>query len=437
MKHLARLLGILSAAFGALALRPVNSYQGFMVKSTATAQTPALTLLGILSAALGVRQRSPLAILTGALGAAIGATYIRRGVAPHDGFERAFGPDWKHRISPDAEERMLRRRLTWRLPRVPEPRWTRDVPFATIPGTGRQLLADIWEPADGVAPTGTAIIYLYGGSWHFFDKDVLTRPFFRQLVAQGHVVMDAAHRSCPETDVIGMVGDVHRAVAWIKANAGRYGVDPGRVVVMGGSSGAHIALLAAYAPGHPRLVPEELRGVDTSVMAVVSYYGIPDMHSAFARWQAQAAAAPQPPLPVERPEPGTVANAINTLVMGRPLTAAQSPPAPPVGQLAKNILGGRPEDVPEMYDLASPIRHVSASCPPTLMFQGTHDAVVPLDAARKLAHALDAAGVPVVYVEFPWTEHAFDLMYPPLANPAARAALYDVERFLACVACGR
>jgi acetyl esterase/lipase len=80
---------------------------------------------------------------------------------------------------------------------------------------------------------------------------------------------------------------------------------------------------------------------------------------------------------------------------------------------------------------------VSASCPPTLMFQGTHDAVVPLDAARKLAHALDAAGVPVVYVEFPWTEHAFDLMYPPLANPAARAALYDVERFLACVACGR
>ena len=37
-------------------------------------------------------------------------------------------------------------------------------------------------------------------------------------------------------------------------------------------------------------------------------------------------------------------------------------------------------------------------------------------------------------VELPWTEHAFDLMYPPLANPAAKAALYDVERFLACVA---
>jgi acetyl esterase/lipase len=71
------------------------------------------------------------------------------------------------------------------------------------------------------------------------------------------------------------------------------------------------------------------------------------------------------------------------------------------------------------------------------MFQGTHDVVVPLDAARGLRRALEAAGVPVVYVEFPWTEHAFDLMYPPLANPAARAALYDLERFLACVACDR
>jgi hypothetical protein len=39
-----------------------------------------------------------------------------------------------------------------------------------------------------------------------------------------------------------------------------------------------------------------------------------------------------------------------------------------------------------------------------------------------------------VYVEYPWTEHAFDLMYPPLANPAAKAALYDLERFLVAVA---
>jgi acetyl esterase/lipase len=332
---------------------------------------------------------------------------------------------------------MLGRRLSWRLPKVPQPRWTRDVPFWTIPGTERQLLADTWQPPTGVEPTGTAIVYLYGGSWHFFDKDVLTRPLFRQLAGQGHVVMDVAHRSCPEVDVTGMVGDVHRAVAWIKANAARYGVDPERVVLMGGSSGAHIALLAAYAPEEPRLIPGELQGVDTSVMAVVSYYGIPEMSSAYERWIDQEAAAPaRSQTSTARREPGTVASFLTTRFMGRALTAAQSPPAPPVRQLMHNLLGGLPDEVPQMADLASPIQQVTASSPPTLIFQGTHDAVVPLEAARRLHHVLEAAGVPVVYVELPWTEHAFDLMYPPLVNPAARAALYDVERFLACVASG-
>lgn len=437
MKNLAKFLGVLSAVFGAIVLRPVNSYQAFMLKSTATAQTPGLVLLGSLAAILGVKHRSPLGVITGTLGAGIGVTYIRRTVAPHDRFARAFGRDWQRRIQPEAERRMLRRRLTWRLPRVPEPRLTRDVPFCTITGTNRRLLADIWQPPAGVEPSGTAIVYLYGGSWHFFDKDVLTRPLFRQLAAQGHVVMDAAHRSCPETDVTGMVGDVHRAVAWIKANAAQYGIDSGRVVVMGGSSGAHIALLAAYAPDEPRLTPEDLRKVDTSVMAAVSYYGIPEMSSAYRRWLAQEEASPPPPTPRQRSEPGKLANAMYTLMMGRPLTAEQSPPAPPVRQLMRNLLGGLPDEVPEMYDLASPVHHVRASCPPTLMFQGTHDAVVPLQAARELYRALDTAGVPVVYIEFPWTEHAFDVMYPPMANPAARAALYDLERFLACVAADR
>jgi acetyl esterase/lipase len=253
MKTVARLLGLLSAIIAVLVIRPANSYPGFMVKSTATAQTPAVAVLGAVAAVLGIRHRSPFAVASGAAGAVVSATYIRRATAAHDELERAFGADWSDRIPSEAERRMLPRRLTCRLPAVPDPVWTRDVPFATIPGTDRRLLADIWEPAAGVERTGTAIVYLYGGSWHFFDKDVLTRPFFRQLAAQGHVVMDAGHRSCPETDAAGMVGDVHRAVAWIKANADCCGVDPARVVVMGGSSGAHIALLAACAPDEPRL----------------------------------------------------------------------------------------------------------------------------------------------------------------------------------------
>jgi acetyl esterase/lipase len=431
MKRVTALLGALSAVSSAVVIRPVNSYRGFMVKSTATAQTPALTLLGGITAVLGAKYRSRFATVTGLLAATVGTYYIARVTAGHDGFERAFGTDWRDAIPLDVERRMLQRRRSLRLPRVPEPRCERDVPFWTVPATDRQLIADIWEPAAGVERTGTVIVYLYGGSWHFFDKDVLTRRLFRQLTAQGHVVIDAAHRSCPETDVIGMVGDVHRAVAWVKANAPRFGIDPERVVVMGGSSGAHIALLAAYAPNDPELVPAELRGADTSVMAVVSWYGIPEMASAVRRWRDQTKGTSSSQV-WDRKEPSRAADLVNRLIMGRPLTAAQSPPAPPVPQLVRNLLGTEDENSP-MFDLASPIHHVHPACPPTLMFQGTHDAVVPLEAARRLHQSLEAAGVPVVYVEYLWTEHAFDLMYPPLANPAAKAALHDLERFLACV----
>lgn len=436
-RRVAAVLGVLSVGLSALVVRPVNSYRGFVLKSTATAQTPALTILGALTAALGAFRRSRFAMVTGLLGACVGTYYIARVTTSHDGFERAFGPYREQRIRPDTERRTLQRRRSMRLRRVPAPRWARDVPFWRIPGTDRQLVADIWEPAAGVERTGTAVVYLYGGSWHFFDKDVLTRPLFRQLTGQGHVVMDAAHRSCPETDVFGMVRDVHRAIAWIKANADRYGIDPDRVVVMGGSSGAHIALLAAYAPHEPSLLPEELHGEDTSVMAVVSWYGIPEMASAVERWLGQEAATSSRQV-WDRKEPGRVANLLNILMMRRPLTAEQSPPAPPVRQLVRNLLGVDPDEAAEaMYDLASPIHHVDAACPPTLMFQGTHDAVVPLEAARRLHRSLEAAGVPVVYVEYIWTEHAFDLMYPPLANPAAKAALYDLEHFLASVATTR
>ncbi len=52
-----------------------------------------------------------------------------------------------------------------------------------------------------------------------------------------------------------MVGDVKRSIAWMKSNAGRYG-PAGRsgagltkVVLAGGSSGGHLALLATYTPG--------------------------------------------------------------------------------------------------------------------------------------------------------------------------------------------
>lgn len=93
MKNLARLLGILCGAVAVVVMRPVNSYQGFMIKATATAQSPALAVLAALTAVIGVIHRSLLVTLSGVFGAVVGIRYIRQVTAAHQGFERAFGAD--------------------------------------------------------------------------------------------------------------------------------------------------------------------------------------------------------------------------------------------------------------------------------------------------------------------------------------------------------
>ncbi|KUO40343.1 MAG: hypothetical protein AVW05_01195 [Hadesarchaea archaeon DG-33] len=95
-----------------------------------------------------------------------------------------------------------------------------------------------------------------------------------------------------------------------------------------------------------------------------------------------------------------------------------------------NFLGGQPDEVSEIYDLASPATHVSPKSPPTLLFHGGHDSWVPVEATRVLYHKLVDAGVPVVYVEFPQTDHVFELILSKF-SPPAQAALYDLDRFLA------
>jgi dipeptidyl aminopeptidase/acylaminoacyl peptidase len=94
------------------------------------------------------------------------------------------------------------------------------------------------------------------------------------------------------------------------------------------------------------------------------------------------------------------------------------------------LLGGHPQDVPDMYELASPVTHVHPGCPPTLLIQGKQDFITPVDATRALYTKLVGSGVPAINVVFPWTDHGFDMLFS-YVSPPIQSALYDVDRFLA------
>jgi hypothetical protein len=277
-------LALISALVGLLLFYRIRSQSGralFVSKVTASAVTPFAALMGAVGAGLGLVLRKPLALLAGLFGAWASKRYITQVTAPHDQFTEAFGPVWQGQVPVNLWQGFLWSRWQWTLLPRREPDLEQDVTFWVLPETGRQLLCDVWYPPTAVPRSGVGVIYLHGSGWQLLDKDVGTRAFFRHLAAQGHVVVDAAYRLAPETDFYGMVGDVKRAVAWMKVNAERLGIDPQRIVLVGGSAGGHLAMLAAYTPGHAELTPEDVRNVDTTVRGVVSFYGPSDMKALF------------------------------------------------------------------------------------------------------------------------------------------------------------
>ncbi len=446
-RFIAGLVGFLSALVGGLLYYRIRSRAGTAVwtpKMTASAVSPFSAVAGLLAAVLGGLLRAPLTVAAGLFGWAISTRYVQSVTAPHDGFRRAFGDGWQGKMSPDCYERKLDRRWSWRLPQAQEPCLEQDVPFWTIPGTSRQLLADIWQPPQGVKPSGAGYVYLHGSGWFVLDKDVGTRTFFRHLAAQGHTVMDVSYRMYPETDMPGMVADAKRAVAWLRQNAARYNVDPQKIVLGGGSAGAHLALMAAYTPGSPQLTPEDLQGVDTSVRGVAVFYAPIDMRAQVKYGEEVF----ENPITHKEDQPGMLELALRK-VLAPPLTLLSRTVSPELyrwyqensakiaglnqAEVFVDLMGGGPQDLSEKYDLYSPLAHAGPTSPPTLLLQGEDDYFVPYTATLDLQRKLAQNGIPAVAVLYPHTDHAFDMVLPEV-SPVAQSAIYEVDCFLALMA---
>jgi acetyl esterase/lipase len=423
MKYALRLWTLLTAWLAVLANVRLPNGRFFWLfavcKVLAGPLSPFLVAAGTLGALLGLLRRDWLASLAGIIAAVAAREHIRKVTAAHEEFTFAFGADWPQRIPHHLQWRLRPRRYLARPLTSPAVPVAWNYVIGSHYETGDPLLADVWQPPNDVPHTGIGIIYLHGSAWHYTDKDFYraTRPFFQYLANQGHVIADVAYTLSPKAGLIPMVADVKRAIAWMKINAADLGIQPERIVLMGGSAGAHLALLAAYTPNHPILDPADVMGVGTAVHGVISFYGVSEAIGAYENL------ARLPLMPARL-----------TDVMERLMLRSRMLPAG--GRYVDGIhvipylLGGLPDAEPEMYALASPLAHVGRHCPPTLLINGTHDLAIHVSQHRQLHAALYRQHIPCVHVELDCADHAFDLIAPRW-SPANQAALYDIERFLA------
>lgn len=233
---------------------------------------------------------------------------------------------------------------------------------------GKQSLAlDVYR-TQGNDPAAPAIIVVHGGSWRGGDKSDFAH-WDRWLAARGYVVFDIQYRLRPQPNWREATGDVKAAVGWVRRNATRYRADPTRLALLGRSAGGHLALLAAYTTGVPALPPSD-GTADTSVRAVISFYGPTDLAWGYNN----------PAVPDVIDGPGTL----------------------------HRFLGGTPLSSPNVYRIASPIHHVGPATPPTLLFHGERDLLVGPQHTSRLSARLTAAGVPHRTVFFPYALHGFD-----------------------------
>ncbi len=256
----------------------------------------------------------------------------------------------------------------------------RGVEFCTI--EGQCLRLDVFRPKT----PGTrrpAIVQVHGGAWISGLKWLQGIPLLGHLAASGWVGFNVDYRLSPGAAFPAHLVDVKRAIAWVREHADEYGVDPDFVVVTGGSAGAHLAALVGLTADDPTYQPG-FEDADTSVAAVVAFYGIYDLTD-----------------------------------RRRPLSRAFR------RALERWVLQVRHADDPDAFVRASPIERVRVDAPPFYVVHGADDSVAPVQGARDFVETLRGVShAPVVYLEIPGAGHAFDVV-PSLRTGATVEAVAE------------
>jgi acetyl esterase len=110
------------------------------------------------------------------------------------------------------------------------------------PAPAPDNLLDIYVPA-GPGPF-PAVVVVHGGGWIDGDKADWASEA-EGLADAGFVAVTPNFRTAPENLYPAALQDLQLAVAWLRANAGEYSIDPAHIGALGGSSGAHLAALLA------------------------------------------------------------------------------------------------------------------------------------------------------------------------------------------------
>lgn len=239
----------------------------------------------------------------------------------------------------------------------------------------RKLFLDLYLPL----PPGQnrpGVIVVRGGGWMVGDRKRFAHVA-SALAERGVAAACIEYRTADKASFPAAIQDVKAAVRWMRANAVHYAIDPEAIGTMGGSSGAHMALLAGLTQG---IAEFEGNG------------GSPDTSS---RIQGVVAMA----VPAD----------LLTLTAANKLTVGE-------------FLGSTPEQDKDKWGWASPVNHVRRDGPSVLLLHGADDDSVPPSQSIDFARLYREAGAIAEVHILDDAPHAFWNYYPWFSDAMERAA---------------
>ena len=253
------------------------------------------------------------------------------------------------------------------------PSFTRQEDVVYGRSYGAALTMDVFRPATA-KPNGAGVILVVSGGW-VSAHELLASPFFKLFVdpftKRGYVVFAVCHACQPKFQIPEIVGNINRAVRFIRYHARDYGVDPMRLGITGGSAGGHLSLMQGFAPQPPKGdAPDPVDRTSSQVQAVACFFPPTDF--------------------LNYGKPGVNWLDLPKLEQFRAAFDFQELD-PKSGVFLRVEQRSRIE---ELEKSVSPIYFITRDDPPTLIAHGDADVLVPLEQSQRVIDKLKDLGVP-------------------------------------------
>lgn len=206
------------------------------------------------------------------------------------------------------------------------------------------------------------LVFIHGGGWKTGHRSAYNKQI-QNAAKRGYVAATITHRYTRTVDESGEpvyrwpapIEDAKAAVRYLRANAGKYAIDPDKIGVLGASSGGHLSMMVGF--------------TDNS-------HGLDGAHQ----------------IPGD-PEGKTSARVQAVANISGPTELVSSYDAPIVTPFLDDMMAGSPEEYPEKYKEASPLTYLSDDDPPVFTVHGAKDDVVPVEQAYMLDEEMKKKGM--------------------------------------------